>query len=276
MGRKLVPYRRVSTDKQGQSGLGLEHQKTLVDAYAERTKSTTIGDFIEVETGKRSDRPELARAIAFARRHKATLIIAKLDRLARNARFLLALIESGVDVVFCDLPQVPPGAMGKFLLTQMAAVAELEAGLTGERTKAALQAYKEGRHVSKRIRLLYPDGVPPDVVKATAGKLGASLPQCRNLTDEARKRGGARSAAARRAAADTAVADLVPEIIKMWTNDRLSMRVIAERLSAAERSEAGESAEESSVTPPSWSAMRVKRVLNSAGIVTGRPRDHRP
>ena len=88
---------------------------------------TILRTYTEIETGKRADRPELANALADCKRSRATLVIAKLDRLARNARFLLALIESGVDVAFCDLPTVPPGAIGKFLLTQMAAVAELEA-----------------------------------------------------------------------------------------------------------------------------------------------------
>ena len=77
-----------------------------------------------------------------AKKHKAKLIVAKLDRLTRNTRFLLTLLESGVEVLFCDLPQVN-GAMGKFIPTQMAAVAELEAGLIGERTKAALAAAKQ-------------------------------------------------------------------------------------------------------------------------------------
>jgi DNA invertase Pin-like site-specific DNA recombinase len=86
----------------------------------------------------------LAQALAAARACKATLIIAKLDRLARNAAFLLGIVEgSGAgSVVFCDLPQVPPGAPGKFVVTVMAAVAELEAGLIWARTKAALAAAK--------------------------------------------------------------------------------------------------------------------------------------
>ena len=97
----------------------------------------------EVESGKRNDRPELAKAIAQAKQIGAMLVFAKLDRLARNARFLLGLVESGADLIFCDIPQVPPGPLGKFMLTQLAAVAELEAGLIGQRTRAALAAAKE-------------------------------------------------------------------------------------------------------------------------------------
>jgi DNA invertase Pin-like site-specific DNA recombinase len=138
----LIVYRRVSTARQGASGLGLEAQDVAVAAYAKGYGGTILRTYTEIETGKRADRPELAKALADCKRSRATLVIAKLDRLARNARFLLALIESGVDAAFCDLPTVPPGAIGKFLLTQMAAVAELEAGLISERTKAALAAYK--------------------------------------------------------------------------------------------------------------------------------------
>jgi len=85
----------------------------------------------------------LAKALAYCKRNKgAKLIVATLSRLTSDTRFLLTLLDAGVEVVFCDLPQVPPGAMGRFFLTQMVAVAELEAGLTSERTKAALAAAK--------------------------------------------------------------------------------------------------------------------------------------
>lgn len=98
--------------------------------------------YVEVESGKRADRPELARAIRHAKLTGATLLVAKLDRLSRNVRFLLSILESGADVAFCDLPSVS-GAVGRFMVQQMAAVAELEAGLISERTKAALRAAKE-------------------------------------------------------------------------------------------------------------------------------------
>jgi DNA invertase Pin-like site-specific DNA recombinase len=134
----------VSTQKQGQSGLGLEAQIDTVRKYVAKQGGTVAAEYKEVESGKDNDRPALAQALAAARACKATLIIAKLDRLARNAAFLLGIVEgSGAGgVVFCDLPQVPPGAPGKFVITIMAAVAELEAGLISARTKAALQAAK--------------------------------------------------------------------------------------------------------------------------------------
>ena len=95
-----------------------------------------------METGKNNDRPQLAKALERCRITGATLVVAKLDRLARNARFLLSVVEGSGDggVIFCDLPQVPPGPVGKFLVTQMAALAELEAGLISQPTKAALTA----------------------------------------------------------------------------------------------------------------------------------------
>ena len=140
---RLIAYYRVSTDQQGRSGLGLEAQMAAVEQYQERSGCALVATYREIESGKRNDRPELAKAIAHAKKIGATLVFAKLDRLARNAHFLLGLVESGADLIFCDIPQVPAGPMGKFMLTQMAAVAELEAGLIGQRTRAALQAAKE-------------------------------------------------------------------------------------------------------------------------------------
>jgi hypothetical protein len=100
---RLMSYRRVSTDKQGRSGLGLEARDKAIREYATCTGSKVIGENLEDETGNRSDGPELHKAIGQAKRQKATLLVAKLDRLARDARFLLTLIESGVDGVFCDM-----------------------------------------------------------------------------------------------------------------------------------------------------------------------------
>jgi DNA invertase Pin-like site-specific DNA recombinase len=101
-----------------------------------------VQEFVEVESGKHSDRIELTAALAACRKHKAKLIVGKLDRLARDTRFLLSVLDSGVEVLFCDLPHIP-GAMGRFVVTQMAAVAELEAGLISERTKAGLAVAKQ-------------------------------------------------------------------------------------------------------------------------------------
>jgi DNA invertase Pin-like site-specific DNA recombinase len=135
---RFVAYYRVSTDRQGKSGA----QREAINARLDGGPWQVIGEFTEIESGRRATRPQLAAALNACKKHKAKLIVAKLDRLSRNTRFLLTLIESGVEVLFADLPDVT-GAMGKFILTQMAAVAELEAGLIGERTKAALAAAKQ-------------------------------------------------------------------------------------------------------------------------------------
>lgn len=140
----FVAYYRVSTDKQGRSGLGLDAQKTTVGKHIAASSGTIVAEYEEVESGSRSDRPQLALALAECRARHATLIIAKLDRLARNTAFLLSVVrgtgEAGV--VFCDLPQLPVGPAGAFVLTMFAAVAELERGLISQRTKSALAAAK--------------------------------------------------------------------------------------------------------------------------------------
>ena len=150
---KFVSYLRVSTDKQGRSGLGLAAQRAAVEVYLNGGRWKLIAEYVEAESGKRSDRPKLAKALAHAKAIGATVVFAKLDRLTRNVDLLRSLVASDVDLVFCDLPHVPPGAMGRFLLTQMASVAELEAGLISERTKAALAAAK-----ARGVKLGNPNG----------------------------------------------------------------------------------------------------------------------
>ena len=147
---EIVSYYRVSTDRQGRSGLGLDAQKEAVQQRLNGGRWQLVAEFVEIELGKRAKRPQLDAALAACKKHKAKLVVAKLDRLSRNVSFLLKLIDSGVEVLFADLPELN-GAMGRFMLTTMASVAELEAGLISERTKAALKAAKArgvklGRH----------------------------------------------------------------------------------------------------------------------------------
>jgi DNA invertase Pin-like site-specific DNA recombinase len=137
----FVAYYRVSTGKQGKSGLGIEAQRQAVATYLNGGNWRIIAEFTEIESGKRSDRPALEKALAAARVHQVPLVVAKVDRLTRSVAFLSRLLEAGVDVRFADLPMIE-GATGKFLLQQMAAVAELEAGMISARTKAALAAAK--------------------------------------------------------------------------------------------------------------------------------------
>lgn len=136
--KNLVAYLRVSTRKQGTSGLGLEAQRAAVAEYAEREGLKVVAEFVEVESGKKADRPQLAAAVQHCRAAHATLVVAKLDRLARNVAFLSRLMESGLDFVALDNLHA-----NKFTLHVLAAVAEQEARATSERTKVALAAAKK-------------------------------------------------------------------------------------------------------------------------------------
>lgn len=135
---KHVSYIRVSTTRQGKSGLGLEAQRRAVRDHLGNNGWELIAEFVEVESGKKNNRPELEKALAACKRERATLVIARLDRLARNVHFVAGLLESGVAFTCCDMPE----ADRAFL--QMAAVfAEWEGRKISERTKAALKVAKE-------------------------------------------------------------------------------------------------------------------------------------
>lgn len=168
---RFVAYLRVSTDGQGRSGLGLEAQRQAVAAHVAQAGGEVVAEFREVESGKRTDRPQLAAALAACRTRRAVLVIAKLDRLARNARFLLSVVEGSGEagVVFCDLPTVPAGPVGKFLITQLAAVAELEAGLISQRTRAALAVAK-----ARGVRLGNPSPIPATPAMAAVARAARS------------------------------------------------------------------------------------------------------
>ena len=132
---KYVAYLRVSTQKQGYSGLGLEAQREIIHNYLHDT--IPISEYVEVESGRKSDRPKLKEALSQCRKEGAILIVAKLDRLARSVSFLSSLLESDVEIVFCDFPQE-----NKMVLHIISAISQYEAELTAARTKAALQAKK--------------------------------------------------------------------------------------------------------------------------------------
>jgi DNA invertase Pin-like site-specific DNA recombinase len=222
----LVAYYRVSTAQQGRSGLGLDAQIAAVAAYAATASMPIVAEFREVESGKRNDRPQLAAALAACRARRATLVIAKLDRLARNAAFLLSVVEGTGEggVAFCDLPQVPAGPTGKFLLTLLAAVAELEAGLISQRTKAALAVAR-----SRGVRLGNPKLQRGDAESARAARSAWS--------DQARER----------------AADVRPYIDAARTAGCTSLRQLAAALTAR------------GVRPPAggetWHAAQVARVI---------------
>jgi DNA invertase Pin-like site-specific DNA recombinase len=219
----FVAYYRVSTDKQGKSGLGLEAQRKAVDDYLNGGNWRVVAEFTEVESGRKAARPELEKALAAARLHKAPIVVAKLDRLTRSVAFLTRLLEAGVEVRFCDLPAVE-GPMGKHLLTNMASVAELEAGLISQRTKAALAA-----------------------AKARGKALGGDRGQ--KPSEEARQAG--RAATAERVA--SWLADLRPVLDEVRANGAVTLRDIAARLNERGIPTARGGA---------WTAVQVKRVLD--------------
>jgi DNA invertase Pin-like site-specific DNA recombinase len=137
MPRSFVSYLRVSTDKQGRSGLGIEAQRAAVCSYLSGFGSVPVAEFVEVESGKQAERPELDKALTECRVRKATLVIAKLDRLARDAHFLLGLERSGINFTAADMPDA-----NRLTVGIMAMVAEEERHAISARTKAALAAAK--------------------------------------------------------------------------------------------------------------------------------------
>jgi DNA invertase Pin-like site-specific DNA recombinase len=134
---KFVSYLRVSTERQGTSGLGLEAQRKAVTDFLNGGRWQLVAEFVETESGAKTDRPKLADALALARAHGAKLVIAKLDRLSRDAHFLLGLQNAGVQFVAADMPEA-----NEMIVGIMAVVAQAERKLISKRTKDALAAAK--------------------------------------------------------------------------------------------------------------------------------------
>lgn len=145
---KFVSYLRVSTQEQGRSGLGLEAQRAAVAQYLNGGRWSLVAEFVEVESGKDNDRPQLRKALERCKVTGATLVIAKLDRLSRNAAFLLSLRDAGVRFVAADMPDANELTIGI-----MAVVAQAEREMISARTKAALEAAK-----ARGVRLGSPVG----------------------------------------------------------------------------------------------------------------------
>ena len=137
MSGKFVLYYRVSTQRQGQSGLGLEAQQQQAMQYLQQVNGHMIQEFVEVESGRKANRPELEKAIDLCRAYNATLLVAKFDRLSRDAHFLLGLQKAGIKFIAADNPQ-----SNQLTLGILAIVAKQEAKAISERTKAALAAAK--------------------------------------------------------------------------------------------------------------------------------------
>jgi DNA invertase Pin-like site-specific DNA recombinase len=159
---KWVAYYRVSTAKQGQSGLGLEAQKAAVLAYLNGGRWTLLGEYTEVESGKNDGRPELAKALAQCKLTGSTLVIAKLDRLSRDAHFLLGLQKADVEFVCADMPEA-----NRLTIGLLAVVAQHEREQISQRTKAALAAARERGTVLGG----YKGAPPPDAAAAAAARV---------------------------------------------------------------------------------------------------------
>jgi DNA invertase Pin-like site-specific DNA recombinase len=221
MNGKYVAYYRVSTAKQGASGLGLEAQQEAVRSYLNGGDWSLVSEVIEVESGKRNDRPKLAEALRLCRTRKATLIIAKLDRLARNLNFISNLMEAKADFVAVDFPQA-----NRLTVHILAAVAEHEALMISSRTKSALQA-----------------------AKARGVKLGGDRA---GIIASQSPKGVAASATIRAARSQKHAADIMATIREAQANGATSLRQIADYLNIRS---------ESAPRGGSWSAIQVSRVL---------------
>lgn len=227
MACKYVAYYRVSTDKQGANGLGMDAQRADVARHVAASGCDIIAEYVEVETGKKhglDNRPQLRKAIAHAKRSSAILVVAKLDRLVRSTVVCSLLKTSGVKFIACDNPHA-----NALTIDILAAVAEDEVRRISARTKAALAAYK-----------------------ARGGALGAQRPECReNLSASARAKGTRLAAAARTRYAIEAYADLA-DYVRELSDDGLSLRAIADDLN-----QQGQTTRRGKP----WNPMQVSRVL---------------
>jgi DNA invertase Pin-like site-specific DNA recombinase len=228
----FVSYLRVSTARQGQSGLGLEAQRKAVEDYLNGGKWQLVREFVEVESGKNNDRAELAKAMSLCRLRNAVLVIAKIDRLSRDAHFLLGLQKAGIRFIAADMPEANEMVVGI-----MAVVAQAERKMISARTKAALAAAKAngkklgGQRYRKNADGTKGEPVPPISTDAIAA-----------------------GRAARIAKAQARAIDVAPIIADLKTEGAVSLRQIAAGLNerGIPAARGGE-----------WSAVQVQRVARA-------------
>lgn len=226
---KLIGYIRVSTQKQGQSGLGLEGQLSAINQYTTLNSGELIHLYREVESGKRNDRPELAKAIAHAKRIKGRLVIAKLDRLARRTSFVSQLTDTRVDFVACDNPNA-----NTLTIHILAAVAQDEAERISQRTKAALAA-----------------------AKARGVSLGSSRPGHWDSREDARAAGQVKATETAKAKRDAEALPIYRDalrIAKPLADEGQSLQEIADALNTEGLT---------TVRGAAWNRMQVSRLLSS-------------
>ncbi len=226
-GRTFVAYIRVSTDRQGRSGLGLEAQEAAIRDFLRPTDHLLLPPFVEVESGRKADRPELAKALSRCRATGAVLLIAKMDRLARDAHFLLGLRKAGIEFAACDMPDA-----NRLTVGILAVVAEAEADAISARTKAALSA-----------------------AKARGTSLGGLRDGQRAPTRDEQRHGGAASAERKRREANQDAYRVLPRVLDLQAGGA-SLAGVAAALQA-----------EGVPTPKggAWTATAVRRVLLRVG-----------
>ena len=233
---RVVAYYRVSTDRQWESGLGLESQRSVVRGYVEERGKKLVGEYEESESGRKVERPKLGLALAHAKRSGAELVVARLDRLGRNVAFLSSLLESGVDFVCCDNP-----AANRLTIHVLAAVAEYEGLMIGRRTSEALIAA-----VARGVKL-------------GSAREGYWEKRCGNghgkgVRAQVLEKMRERSLEVRRAKMVAAYMHLVPMLLQ-WRKQGMSYEWIGLMLAAS-----GHTTRRGGT----WSAMQVKRVLDMA------------
>lgn len=242
---RLIAYYRVSTDKQGIRGLGIEAQEAAVAAYVRSSAGAIVESYREVESGKNADRPQLRLAIAHARSIGGKLIIAKLDRLSRNLKFIVDMIEGDVDFVACDMP-----AANRAMLQIMAVMAEQEARAISERTKAGLDALRARGMVSATPG--------PNFGKiVTLGNRGEYL----KAKPERVLEGSARAVAVRKTKAAKFYEHIAP-IIRDLRGQGMGFHAIAKRLNELEHWTRGGC---------EWGAAQVRRVFLMEASPAERP-----
>lgn len=199
--RKFISYLRVSTERQGKSGLGLEAQEKAIEDFITGGDNKLLDTYVEIESGQNSARPELLKALEACKRTGAKLLIAKLDRLSRTVAFIANLMESNVEFVVCDFPEA-----NEFTIHIFSAVAQHERRMISERTRAALQAAKAR---------------------------GVTLGNPQNLTKEAAERGRKIGVQSRKAKADNFSRERYPEI-KNHIDQGLSLNAVAKKFNEEE------------------------------------------
>ena len=218
---RTINYYRVSTAKQGRSGLGEAAQRASIEAFCAERGCEQLGEYVEIESGKRNDRPELIKALQHAKVTGATLIIAKLDRLSRNLAFLATLQEAGTKFIAADMPEA-----NEVTIHIMAVIAQAERKAISRRTKEALAAAK-----ARGTKLGNPDGA---AAFGGSRKVRAERPQEANRGAQIAARSGGNVAAVEAIKAKSAAfaADVAPIIAAIRADGHASLRAIAAELNA--------------------------------------------